>query len=299
MEKDKDSLFIYMLAAALSALFMGTIGTISAYSGLGAETVTFFRLFGGCLFMTILLIAQKKISLVKIRFSPSLLISGFCLAGFIVMYIQSMKYTSMANAVVTIYLAPLAASAGGHFFFSEKLNRFSFFLICLALAGFLIMKGFDPAAGGDGAKNSLKGMVLAMTAMVFYALYILMNRIIPGEIPVFARTWYQFLFGALVILPFFLIHREAIAPVQAFWLGMAGLFPGFLGILMAVTALDRLPAAAFGTLAYLEPITVMFLGWTLFGQTLTLWQMAGALIIISAGFLRVFIPPVTPRMAEV
>ena len=249
--------------------------------------------------MTILLFSQKKISQLKIRFSPVLMISGFFLAGFIVMYIHSMKYTSMANAVVTIYLAPLAASVGEHFFFSEKLNRLSFSLICLALAGFLVMKGFDPAFDGFGESHSLKGMVLALTAMIFYALYILMNRIIPGEISVFTRTWYQFFFGALVILPFFLMHREAIALNQAFWLGMAGLFPGFLGILMAVTALDRLPAAAFGTLAYLEPITVMFLGWTLFGQNLTLWQMTGALIIISAGLLRVFIPPASLRTAEV
>jgi len=288
MTGKKDSQLIYMFAAAGSALFMGTIGTISAYSGLGSETVTFFRLFLGCLFMTLFLVIRNEKNLIRISFSLPLVLSGLLLAGFIVAYIQSMKYTTMANAILTIYLAPLAASGAAHFLFGEKLNRYSFSLIFLSLAGFLIMKS-GPVETGGGSHPVL-GISLALGAMLFYAMYILANRLIPAGIHVYTRTWNQFFYGAFLMLPFSIIHRVSVTPVQTGWLLLAGLVPGFLAILLAVIALNKLPASVFGTFAYLEPITVMILGLVLFGETLSPRQLGGGALIIAAGIIRAFLP---------
>jgi len=293
--KDSSQL-IYMMAAAGSALFMGTIGTISAYSGLGSETVTFFRLFLGCLFMTLFLVFRKDWKLIRISFSLPLVLSGLCLAGFIVTYIQSMKYTSMANAIVTIYLAPLVASLAAHFLFGEKLNSYSFSLICLSLAGFLIMKNGSGSEAGSSGSHPVLGISLALGAMLLYAMYIIVNRVIPAGIHVYTRTWNQFFYGALLMLPFSIIYRAALTPVQAGWLIMAGLVPGFFAILLAVIALNRLPASVFGTFAYLEPITVIVLGWVLFGENLGLLQMAGGALILAAGIIRAFMP-VSPQQS--
>jgi drug/metabolite transporter (DMT)-like permease len=71
-----------------------------------------------------------------------------------------------------------------------------------------------------------------------------------------------------------------------FWLAGAGFFPGFLGILLAVIALERLPAATFGTLAYFEPIFVVFLGWVLFAERLNSLQLAGCLLILASGVVK-------------
>ncbi len=294
--KDESPL-IYMAAAAGSALFMGTIGTISAYSGLGSETVTFFRLFLGCLFMTLFLLFRRKRSLIRLSLSLPLVFSGLFLAGFIVAYIQSMKYTSMANAIVTIYLAPLAASAAAHFLFGEKLNRYSFSLICLSLAGFLIMKDGGGTADGGAGSHPVLGISLALAAMLFYAMYIVANRMIPKELHVYTRTWNQFFYGALVMMPFCIIYRTPVSLPQAGWLLLAGLVPGFLAILLAVIALNRLPASVFGTFAYLEPITVMVLGWVLFGEVLSIRQMTGAAVIIAAGIIRAFMPVRQPVLS--
>jgi len=286
----RSSSTLHALAAAGSALFMGTIGPIAAYSGLRPETVTFFRLLLGWVFMSLFILLRGKRSTLKIAFSPALLASGVFLAGFIVVYIQAMRFTTMANAIVTIYLAPLAASAGAHFLFGERLSRRSVFLIGLALGGFLMLREFDLGFGGSENDFSWKGTLLALTAMVFYSLYILANRIIPRKIHVFSRTWYQFLTGSLVMLPFFLLRPEPVSPAAFGWLLAAGLVPGFLAILLAVTALESLPAAVFGTLAYMEPITVMVLGWVLFGQSLSILQLSGSAVIIGCGIIRALIP---------
>lgn len=48
---------VFLLSAACSAIFMGTIGAISAYAGVGAETVTFYRLFIGAVLVAVFLLA--------------------------------------------------------------------------------------------------------------------------------------------------------------------------------------------------------------------------------------------------
>jgi drug/metabolite transporter (DMT)-like permease len=77
-----------------------------------------------------------------------------------------------------------------------------------------------------------------------------------------------------------------ISPSNWLWLAGAGFFPGFLAIYLAVVALDKLPAATFGTLAYLEPIFVVFLGWVLFGEHLNSLQLAGCALILASGIVK-------------
>jgi drug/metabolite transporter (DMT)-like permease len=110
-----------------------------------------------------------------------------------------------------------------------------------------------------------------------------MNRRIRPHVPVMTRAFYQLLIGALVMLPFFLHSRPEITPAKGLWLVATGLLPGFLAITFAVAALSRLPAATFGTLAYFEPLAVVFFGWTIFGENLSALQLAGCTAIMASG----------------
>lgn len=78
----------------------------------------------------------------------------------------------------------------------------------------------------------------------------------------------------------------AISATNAFWLLGTGLIPGFLAITFAVAALSRLTAATFGTLAYFEPLAVVFFGWSLFGENLSGLQLAGCATIMASGCLK-------------
>jgi drug/metabolite transporter (DMT)-like permease len=280
----------YLIFAALSAVLMGTMGPIAKYANLGAETITFYRLFFGSVMMLIYLATAGKIRKIICRPSWQVVASGVLLSAFIVCYIQAMNYTSMANTIVTAYLAPIVASIVAHFAFSEKLNRQSVILILFALFGFIMMREFKLDFASDSGGRDSIGMGFALLAMLFYSGYILLNRLIPDRVHVLSRSWYQLTVGALCVLPLMLMKAEPIALPQWGWLVCGGLFPGFLAILFAVTALYKLPAATFGTLAYLEPVVVVVLGWGLFGECLNSLQIAGCIVIIAAGVLRAMLP---------
>lgn len=267
--------------AILSALFMGTIGIFSRITGLPAETITFFRLLLGAGFLTVFLLTTRQAATLKRRPTWPVIVNGALLAGFIIFYVQAMNLTSMANAIMLVYLAPVAASIFAHCFMRERLNLAGWMLIGLAMLGFAAMMEFrlDFADG----PNHAAGLGLAALAMLCYAGFMLMNRRIGPNVPVMTRAFYQLLTGALVMLPFFLHSRPEISAANALWLLATGLIPGFLAITFAVAALSRLPAATFGTLAYFEPLAVVFFGWTIFGENLSALQLAGCATIMTSG----------------
>ena len=127
------------------------------------------------------------------------------------------------------------------------------------------------------------GICLGVLALLCYAGFILVNRIIPQQIHVYTRAFYQLLVGALVMIPFMLPSVNEIRSEHLIWLVGTGFFPGFLAILFAVMALSRLPAATFGTIAYIEPVAVVIFGWTIFNESLSALQLAGCLLIILSG----------------
>jgi drug/metabolite transporter (DMT)-like permease len=293
-----------VMTAILAGLFMGTMGVFSRKTGLDAEVITFFRLLLGAGFLTILMILTRRIRLLWCRPTWPVLINGLMLAGFIIFYVQAMYLTTMANAIMIVYLAPLAASIYAHFFLGEKLNLMSVALICTALFGFAMMMEFkiDFSSGS----NHALGLGCAALSLCCYATFILINRKINAAIHVYTRTFYQLLTGALCMVPLFIADFPALIPALTgttwLWLAGAGFFPGFLGILFAVIALERLPAATFGTLAYFEPIFVVILGWMIFGETLNSLQLAGCLFIIASGavkgYLTAYAGPATPGKLE-
>lgn len=273
-----------IITAILAGVFMGTMGVFSRKTGLDAEVITFFRLFFGAGFLTILMALSGRIRLLWYWPTWPVLINGLMLAGFIIFYVQAMYLTTMANSIMIVYLAPLAASIYAHFFLGEKLNPISALLICSAMFGFAMMLEFK-IDFSSGSNNAL-GMCYAAIALCCYAAFILINRRISPAIHVYTRTFYQLLTGAFCMVPFFITHLPAISGSTWLWLAGAGFFPGFLGILFAVIALEKLPAATFGTLAYFEPIVVVILGWILFSEKLNSLQLAGCLLIVVSGAVK-------------
>ncbi len=246
-----------------------------------AETVTFYRLFIGAVLMGCFLLVTGQKDKVFTWPGIKVLVTGAFLAGFVVFYVMAMNYTSMANAVMLVYLASVTAATVAHFFMGERLSGTSTALIGVALFGFAMMMEFN--VNLSGRKEEAVGLFYALCAMLCYAAFILTNRLIHERVHVLTRGGFQMLAGALCMLPFMLQQGDSIDAGQWGWLIAAGVVPGFLAIMFAVVALKALPAATFGTLAYLEPITVVALGWVLFNQSLNTLQLCGSALIIVSG----------------
>lgn len=273
-----------IIAAVLSALSMGTMGVFSRKTGYDAEIITFFRLFVGSLFLGVMLLLTRRLHVLRQWPTWPVLINGLMLAGFIIFYVQAMYFTTMANAIMMLYLAPVIASVYAHFFLRERLDIAGILLIGTALFGFAMMLEFqlDLSTGS----NQVVGLSYASLGLLCYTAFILVNRIITPTVHVYTRTFYQLFIGALSTAPFLLFQFHEISLTAWPWLLGVGFIPGFLGILLAVIALEQLPAATFGTLAYFEPIFVVILGWMIFNEELSLLQLSGCGLILISGIAK-------------
>lgn len=276
-----------LIFAFFSAILMATIGVFSKITGLPPEILTFFRLMLGAGFMVLFLVTTRQFKLVRTWPTLPVIITGLFLASFIIFYIKAMNYTSMANAIMLVYLAPLAASVVAHFFLKERLTPLAVGLIGLAVFGFAMMMEFKIDIRSDS--QDFIGICFATLALASYAGFILMNRMIKPEVHVYTRTFWQLFAGGCLMIPFITKSLSNISLDNIPYLLAVGFFPGFLAILFAVISLSRLPAAMFGTIAYTEAVAVVIFGWTIFGESLNSMQITGCSIIILSSLLKTII----------
>ncbi len=278
-----------IILATIAAVSMGSIGVIARLSGLDAATVTFFRLSIGGILLLLLMLVTGQGRRGQSRPHPLILVNGVMLAGFMAFFIASLQYTTMLMAVMTLYLAPVVATVSAHFLLKERLNRYSFSSVAIVLLGFMLVI-YQPA-DTPTAQISWLGFVFALTAMACYASFILINRMIPEDYDEFTKCNWQFLVGALCVAPMLINAELSLSASQWGWMLLAGIFPGFLGIVLAVYTIKRMPAATFSTISYIEPISAVLLAWLVFHEALMPVQILGCTIIILASIAQGIQPP--------
>lgn len=272
----------YLGCALIAAVSMATIGVLSRYSGLPAEQVTLFRLSIGALFLALLVFLQQK----SFHLRPSEIahagLAGALLSGFIIFYVQAMNWTMMATAIFFVYLAPIVAALLGRVFYKEILTRVQIAFMLLALLGFFLMQQ------GLALADVNRGILYALLAMLCYAGFIFINRRSPATADATVYAFWQLLLGSFIVLPICALTGVtwSFSTSQLWLMLLVGFLPGFVALYAAILALKNLTTSVYGTLAYLEPVTVAIFGWVLFDESLTPVQIAGALLIIAAGILQ-------------
>lgn len=274
---------LYLGLALLSAIFMASSGVIARYSQLAAADLTFYRLGIGALCVLFWLLCTGQARQLWQKPNRQMLQNGLLLASFMLGFLQAIQSIPLANAIMMVYLAPPCTALIAHFYFAERLNWFSSLLIMLALLGFAMLQQFQFSISADAAQFT--GYCWALLSLLAYSAFLLCNRQPSAGTSVGQRTFYQLFFGACCVVP--LLTSSSIPQgIDWLWVGLAGLFPGFLAIGCAIAALAHLPNRVYGTIAYAEPAAVILAGWWLFQEQLTALQLAGIALILSAGILQ-------------
>lgn len=270
----------YLWLALFSAVCMASSGIIARYSQLSAAELTFYRLAVGAVCLGLFLLGSGQIQHLRQRPNRLVMINGVLLASFMLGFLQAIQTISLANAIMLVYLAPPLTAVIAHFIYGEKLTLFSLMLIALSLLGFAMLQQFQLELALTPAQ--LPGFAFALFSLLTYAGFLLLNRKAQPSQSAYQRSFFQLAIGACCVLPF--LTQSTIPPLNELpWILLAGIFPGFLAIVCAVIALQHLPVRVYGTLAYIEPVTVILAGWWLFQEKLVPLQLTGVLLILACG----------------
>ena len=140
--------------------------------------------------------------------------------------------------------------------------------------------------GSNGATLSLTGIGLVMTSALSYAIYIVgVNRPALKDVATLKVTFYVLLFG----LSLFLVRVDFgqnlhVVDKWYLWGSLIALaiFPTAISFLCTNQAIQYIGATPVAILGALEPVTAVFFGVTIFGESLTPRLICGIILIIMA-----------------
>ena len=264
----------------LAASFWGTLGIFAEYIysyGVDSFTMVFWRV----LFALIILGSYIALFLRQSPFAKERLwfYAVYGLVGvfaFYTLYFYTVKISSVGFAVLLVYTAPAFSVVLGRLVFGEPLTGEKVIALVLVLLGVLLVAG-----NVDFQVNPL-AVATGITTGFTYALYGVLAKFgIKKESP--ERVLFMtLLFGLIFLAPFskLSVPRGAIP----YLLGLA-FFPTFLGYVLYNHALREVEVSRASIIATVEPVVAIALAFVLFGQRLTLLQLAGGSLIIGASIL--------------
>jgi drug/metabolite transporter (DMT)-like permease len=271
----------------LSMIIFGTIGLVVRFIELSSSEIAFLSSCIGCLFLLFVFLRQKKrFSTTKIKHSASILFfSGIALAGNWIFLYQSYDYTSLANATLGYYFAPVFVMALSPFVLKEPLSLKKMGCILVALIGmiFIIGSGFSASD-----KSDLLGILFGLTAAAFYAALMLLNKFIKG----FDRlelTIVQLALTALLLLPYVLategFNLLSISGASIPFILLLGIVNTGIGFWLYFSGMENLKGQSIAMLSYVDPFVAILISSVVLLEPLTILQIIGALLLLGATFI--------------
>ena len=206
-------------------------------------------------------------------------LAGIFFAGDLSFWHWSIKLTSIANAILLANFAPIFITLGSFFLFGERFSRVFLGGMMLSMLGVIFLLGDSFIFHIE----HLVGDAFGLVAAVFYAAYLLsVSRLRADFSTVTVIMWSGFV-TCLCMVPITLISKESfIAPTLYGWAVLVGLalISHAGGQSCIAFSLAHLPAA-FGSVGLLlQPALDAIIAWVIVGESPSLVQGGGGLIII-------------------
>ena len=260
----------------LSALIWSTGGLIVRLLGdLNSWTVVFWRSSFAAAFLICFMLVRdgRGTGALFRRMGLPGLIVALCFATASIALIVALNLTSVADALIIMSSAPLAAALLGWAVLGERPGPYAFLAIFACMAGVAIM------VSGARGHGTLAGDLVAMLIALGYGTAIVTMRRHPGirmTPAVFTGTG----IAALAMLPL----ASPMAPTlpQFTLLLVFGAAQLGLGLAIFVTGARMAPAADVALVSTLEPILGPLWVWLVIGEAPGLAALTGGSIVIAA-----------------
>ena len=273
----------YILGIIAAATYgMNPLFALPVYkAGMDPDSVLFFRYLFAIPVLGIMIKARGRNFRLQRKEILPLMIMGILVACSSLALFQSYNYMGAGIASTLLFVYPIMVALIMAFAFKEKLTLQTMLCILLALAGIgLLYKS------GDGTTLSLTGVVLVMVSALSYAIYIVgVNRPMLRDIATLKLTFYVLLFGMVLFLVRVDFGKSLhMVDTWYLWGNLLALavFPTAISFLCTTQAIQYIGATLTAILGALEPLTAVFFGVVVFGESLTMRVGCGILLIIFA-----------------
>ena len=267
----------------LIMIIWGSLGVFTRSIPLSALSLAFLR---ALIALPVLFAVMKMTKTEKVEW-PLLkpyLISGVLLGfGWLTLF-YGFKHTSISSAVILYNMCPIYVMIAAPLVLEESISKIQIAVIVVSFLGLFLIVGQNLIEGYGSI-----GLALSAISGVLYAIIVLINRSIEVRVDNQTATFVQILAAMLVLLPFVLMEGDILKVVSLDV--MAGAYTILLGILHTGVAYTlffslytHMKSVEIVSYSYLEPLFGILFSVIFIGESLTLPQIMGGILILGSAY---------------
>ncbi len=269
-------------------IIFGTIGVFVRYIDLASSEIALLRGIIGSLFLiTVIFMMKKKISwgLVKVN-ALVLLLSSVALGGNWIFLFQAYKHTTISNAALSYYFAPVFVLILSPHVLKEKLSTKKIICIGVAMVGMLLIVGNGGLS--TSGLDDLIGIGYGLMAAVFYASLMLFNKFIKN-MDGLETTLIQLGTATLLLVPYvFFTEGFGFLDVSSSsipFILILGMVHTGIGFLFFFSGMQKLKGQSIAALSYIDPITSLLISAVILQEHMTFVQLCGGALLLGSTFV--------------
>ena len=273
----------YILGSIAAASYgMNPLFALPLYkAGMDPDSVLFFRYLFAIPLLGIMIKARWRSFKIQRKETFPLIIMGLLVALSSLTLFLSYNYMAAGIASTLLFVYPIMVALIMAMVFKEKLALQTIVCMLLALGGIGLLYKSE-----DGSTLSLIGTLLVFASSLSYAIYIVgINQTSLKNVATLKVTFYVLLFGLSLFVARLLYSGVLNTPDQWYlWANLLALavFPTAISFLCTTGAIQYIGSTPTAILGALEPVTAIFFGIAVFGESLTVRESFGLVMIIVA-----------------
>ena len=277
MKKIMNPRFMMIASMTIFGTLAIFVRTISISSG---ELALYRAVLAVVMLVAFLLVTKQKIPFEDIKKElPLLLASGIAIGINWILLFEAYKYTTVSVATLSYYFAPVIVTVVCPILFKEKLTGKQILCFLMSTLGLILITGIGDVSGD----SDFIGILFGIGAAIFYATVILLNKFIRN-VEGIHRTFLQFLSAIFILIPY-VVMTSGVTLGNLNSIGWVNLLiVGFIhtGVTycMYFSSLKELPGQKVALLSYIDPLVAILISVTILGETMTLWQVIGGVLIL-------------------
>lgn len=262
----------------LLAIFLwSSLGVAVRLTGVSVHTLIFYSLLISIIFQGILLSRKnyrKEIpDFHKLKYPFILGVASLINMS---TYYYAFKYTTIANAVLTHYTAPIIVAFLSQLFLREIITRRIIIVIVIASLGLWIMLN-----GLSLKENQTTGIIAGLVSGLSYATIVIFLKLHSHKFNPIMLSFLTNTFITIIIAPFV---REI--PLHAIWgFLVVGIVHSTIAPILYYKGLQLVTANRAAVLGYLEPVSAIVFAMLFLDEYPSAISIIGGALIVFSGYL--------------
>ncbi len=271
------------LGFLFSMILSGSIGLFVKFIPFASGQIAMIRgISGGIFLLLCLLVFNRGINFKAIKNNlPYLILSGSALGFNWMLLFEAYNYTSVATATICYYFAPVIVIFVSPFILKERLSLVKILCVLAAMLGIVFVSGI-------GTEGSIIGVLLGLSAAVFYATVMISNKKLKG-ISGMESGFVQLIVSA-VMMGIYLFFTDSLTFVplntrEVLLLVTVGLVHTGILYLLYFTCIQSLSAQTAAVFSYIDPVLAIVFSAVFLNEGMTILQIIGGVLVIGAAFV--------------